>query len=39
MSALKDDDILTKEIGLWKGFEYAFRQPNAALFIKMLTDV
>ena len=38
MSALKDDDILTKEIESWKGFEYALHQPNATLFSKMLTE-
>jgi hypothetical protein len=38
MSALKDDDILTKEIESWKGFEYALRKPNATLFNKMLTE-
>ena len=38
MEALKDDDILTKEIESWKGFEYALRQPNATLFNKMLTE-
>ena len=38
MDALKDDDILTKEIQSWKGFEYALRQPNATLFNKMLTE-
>ena len=38
MNALKDDDILTKEIESWKGFEYALRQPNATLFNKMLTE-
>ena len=31
MSALKDDDILAKEIETWKGFDYALRQPNATL--------
>jgi hypothetical protein len=38
MYALKDDDILAREIESWKGFEYALRQPNAALFNKMLTE-
>ena len=33
-----DDNILTKEIVLWKGFEYALRQPNASLFNKMLSE-
>ena len=38
MNALKDNDILSKEIESWKGFEYALRQPNATLFNKMLTE-
>ena len=38
MDALKDENILTKEIESWKGFEYALRQPNATLFNKMLTE-
>jgi hypothetical protein len=38
MKALKDEDILTKEIESWKGFEYALRQPNATLFNKMLME-
>ena len=38
MDALKDDDILAREIQSWKGFEYALRQPNATLFDKMLTE-
>jgi hypothetical protein len=38
MEALEDEDILTKEIESWKGFEYALRQPNATLFNKMLTE-
>jgi hypothetical protein len=38
MGALKDDDILAREIESWKGFEYALRQPNATLFNKMLTE-
>ncbi|CAN5505181.1 hypothetical protein BH18THE2_BH18THE2_43490 [soil metagenome] len=33
-----DENILTKEIESWKGFEYALRQPNAILFNKMLTE-
>ena len=33
-----EDNILTKEIASWKGFEYALRQPNATLFNKMLTQ-
>ena len=33
-----EDNILTKEIDSWKGFEYALRQPNATLFNEMLTE-
>jgi hypothetical protein len=33
-----EDNILTKEIDSWKGFEYALRQPNAVLFNKMLRE-
>ena len=33
-----EDNILTKEIDSWKGFDYALRQPNATLFNKMLTE-
>ena len=33
-----DENILTKEIESWKGFEYALRQPNATLFNNMLTE-
>jgi hypothetical protein len=33
-----EDNILTKEIDSWKGFEYALRKPNATLFNKMLTE-
>ena len=38
MEALKDNDVVAKEIDSWKGFEYALRQPNATLFNKMLTE-
>ena len=38
MDALKDDDILAREIKSWKGFEYALRQPNTILFNRMLTE-
>jgi hypothetical protein len=34
----QDENILTKELESWKGFEYALRQPNATLFNKMLTE-
>jgi hypothetical protein len=33
-----NDNILTKEVVSWKGFEYALRQPNASLFNKMLSE-
>jgi hypothetical protein len=33
-----NNDILGKEVKLWKGFEYALRQPNASLFNRMLTE-
>jgi hypothetical protein len=38
MSSEEDEKILTKEVGSWKGFEYALRKPNATLFNKMLTE-
>jgi hypothetical protein len=38
MDLVPDDNILAKEIESWKGFEYALRQPNAALFNKMLRE-
>jgi hypothetical protein len=38
MGAIKDDDILAREIESWKGFEYALRKPNATLFNKMLAE-
>jgi hypothetical protein len=31
MSSEEDEKILTKEVGSWKGFEYALRKPNATL--------
>jgi hypothetical protein len=33
-----EKSILTKEIGSWKGFGYALRESNAALFNKMLKE-
>jgi hypothetical protein len=33
-----NDNILTKEVVSWKGFEYALRQSNASLFNKMLSE-
>jgi hypothetical protein len=38
MSSEEDEKILAKEVGSWKGFEYAPRKPNAILFNKMLTE-
>jgi hypothetical protein len=35
----EDEKILAKEVGSWKGFEYALRKPNATLFNKMLKKV
>jgi hypothetical protein len=32
------DNILTREIESWKGFEYALREENQNLFNKMLTE-
>jgi hypothetical protein len=34
----KEEDILTKEIESWKGFEYALREENRILFNKMLSE-
>jgi hypothetical protein len=33
-----EENILTKEIELWKGFEYALREENRLLFSKMLSE-
>ena len=38
MSSEEDENILTKEVKSWKGFEYALREPNATLFNKMLKE-
>ncbi|HEY9492711.1 MAG TPA: hypothetical protein VIP56_12045 [Nitrososphaeraceae archaeon] len=35
---MSQEDILTKEIKLWKGFEYALREENRILFSKMLSE-
>ena len=32
------EDILTKEIWSWKGFEFALREENRILFNMMLTE-
>jgi hypothetical protein len=33
-----NDDILSKEIESWKGFEYALREDNRILFHEMLNE-
>ena len=33
-----EDNLLTKEIESWKGFEYALREENRLLFNKMLSE-
>ena len=38
MSLFPNEDILTKEIESWKGFEYALREEDRKLFVKMLND-
>jgi hypothetical protein len=38
MNVIADDDILAREIGSWKRFGYALRQPNTTLFNKMITE-
>jgi hypothetical protein len=35
---MESEGILDKEIESWKGFEYALREENRALFNKMLSD-
>jgi hypothetical protein len=32
------ENLATKEIASWKGFEYALRNPNASLFNQMLKE-
>jgi hypothetical protein len=34
----KDNDMVTKEVEAWKGFEYALRKPNSSLFKQMLNE-
>jgi hypothetical protein len=36
MSLFSNKDILTREIESWKGFEYALREEDRVLFVKML---
>jgi hypothetical protein len=39
VDAEKDnEDMVTKEIEAWKGFEYALRKPNSSLFRQMLKE-
>jgi hypothetical protein len=39
VDAEKDnEDMVTKEIEAWKGFEYALRKPNSSLFRGMLKE-
>jgi hypothetical protein len=39
VNADEDSENLTaREIELWKGFEYALRNPNASLFNQMLRE-
>jgi hypothetical protein len=33
-----EDNLLTKESELWKGFEYALREENRILFNKMVSE-
>jgi hypothetical protein len=32
------ENLVTKEVESWKGFEYALRSPNSSLFNKMLKE-
>jgi hypothetical protein len=34
----KDNDMVTKEVEAWKGFECALRKPNSSLFKQMLNE-
>jgi hypothetical protein len=34
----KYNDLVTKEVEAWKGFEYALRKPNSSLFNQMLKE-
>jgi hypothetical protein len=39
VDAEKDNEnLVTKEVEAWKGFEYALRNPNASLFDQMLKE-
>jgi hypothetical protein len=34
----KDNELVTKEVEAWRGFEYALRKPNSSLFRQMLNE-
>jgi hypothetical protein len=34
----KHNDLVTKEVEAWEGFEYALRKPNSSLFKQMLNE-
>ena len=38
MDTEKDNDLVTKEVEAWEGFEYALRKPNSSLFKQMLNE-
>jgi hypothetical protein len=38
MSLFPNENLITKEIESWKGFEYALREENRILFNKMLSE-
>jgi hypothetical protein len=33
-----NENLVTKEVEAWKGFEYALRKPNSTLFKQMLNE-
>ena len=38
MSLFPNENLITKEIESWKGFEYALREENRILFSNMLSE-
>ena len=38
MSLFPNENLITKEIESWKGFEYALREENRILFSKILSE-
>jgi hypothetical protein len=34
----EDENLVTKEVESWKGFEFALRKPNSSLFKQMLNE-